>query len=348
MDPHCTWRLVLSFSNVEMGNGFKHLNIFKHRDVQICGLSCRKSMKMQGRELSYLKMCDSYQASFSSQMARLPNFAELSAAGINFGCPGHPVPSSHVSSPERPSLLRSSMGLLWEGQGKGLFCIKKLWLLPERNGNKNVSGHFRNSQVLLCTPWRPTNLICSGYFYAILETVMVWVTSVLKYYTRLLCFSSVPQQRYQGKAESFVVTVSSMLADAHFASVTFCKSLHPSAAVLPHKTRAKKTLPRPRNSYWGQMLLVSERVRCHQDGEPSKWWVAVTPWLHQDGAAELGAAMKLYQSWLETKLTQITWVLWQFLYWSYCLSSQSATAETQLNAICRELLLQWESSDLQR
>lgn len=266
MDPHCTWRLVLSFSNVEMGNGFKHLNIFKHRDVQICGLSCRKSMKMQGRELSYLKMCDSYQASFSSQMARLPNFAELSAAGINFGCPGHPVPSSHVSSPERPSLLRSSMGLLWEGQGKGLFCIKKLWLLPERNGNKNVSGHFRNSQVLLCTPWRPTNLICSGYFYAILETVMVWVTSVLKYYTRLLCFSSVPQQRYQGKAESFVVTVSSMLADAHFASVTFCKSLHPSAAVLPHKTRAKKTPSPPQ-----EQLLRTNAVGIWEGQMPPRW-----------------------------------------------------------------------------
>lgn len=86
---------MLSFSNVEMGNGFKHLNILKHRDVQICGLSRRKSMKMQGWEPSYLKMCDSYQASFSSQMARLPNFVELSAAGISFGCPGHPVSSSH-------------------------------------------------------------------------------------------------------------------------------------------------------------------------------------------------------------------------------------------------------------
>ena len=50
---------------------------------------------MQGREPSYLKMRDSYQARFSSQMARLPDFAELSAAGIGFGCPDHPVSSSH-------------------------------------------------------------------------------------------------------------------------------------------------------------------------------------------------------------------------------------------------------------
>lgn len=74
---------------------------------------------------------------------------------------------------------------------------------------------------------------------------MVWVTSVLKYYTSLLCFSSVPQQRYQGKVESFVVTVSSMLVDTHFAFVTCCKSLHPSAAVLPHKKRAKKPFSVP-------------------------------------------------------------------------------------------------------
>ena len=103
----------------------------------------------------------------------------------------------------------------------------------------------RNSKVLLHNSWWPTNLIRSGHFYAILEHVMVWVTSVLKYYTSLLCFSSVPQQCYQGKVESFVVMVSSMLVDTRFASVTFCKSLHPSAAVVPHKTRAKKPFPPP-------------------------------------------------------------------------------------------------------
>lgn len=68
---------------------------------------------------------------------------------------------------------------------------------------------------------------------------MVWVTSALNYYTRLLCFSSVPQQLCQGKVESFVVMVSGMLVDTHSASVIFCKSLHPSAAVLPHKMKVK-------------------------------------------------------------------------------------------------------------
>lgn len=50
---------------------------------------------MQGREVICLKMGDSYQASFSSQMARLMNFAEPSAAGIGFGWLGHLVSSSH-------------------------------------------------------------------------------------------------------------------------------------------------------------------------------------------------------------------------------------------------------------
>lgn len=67
---------------------------------------------------------------------------------------------------------------------------------------------------------------------------MVWVTSGLKYYAWVLCFSSIPQQQYQGEVESFVVAILSMLVDTTF--VTFCKSLYPSAEVLPNKTREKK------------------------------------------------------------------------------------------------------------
>lgn len=97
--------------------------------------------------------------------------------------------------------------------------------------------------------------------------VMVWVTSGLKYYARVLYFSSIPQQQYQGKVESFVVEILSMLGDTPF--VTSCKSLYPSAQVLPNKTRGENPL------FLHQEQLVKtlsgcERFGGHQDGEWSE------------------------------------------------------------------------------
>lgn len=82
---------------------------------------------------------------------------------------------------------------------------------------------------------------------------MVWVTSGMKYCARVLCFSSIPQQQYQGKVEGFVVAILSMLVDTLF--VTFCKSLYLSAEVLPNKTRGEKSL-----SWHQDQLLKMFRV----------------------------------------------------------------------------------------
>lgn len=97
---------------------------------------------------------------------------------------------------------------------------------------------------------------------------MVWVASGLKYFARVLCFSSIPQQRYQGKVESFVDSVLSMLVDTSL--VTFCKSLYPSAEVLPDKTRGEKNLSLHQEELL-KMLSGCERFRGHRDEEWSKY-----------------------------------------------------------------------------
>lgn len=64
--------LRLSLSNAEVRCGFQvdlstSITLSK-RDGWICRLSPRKSTEIQGGEFSYLKMCDSSQANFSSQI----------------------------------------------------------------------------------------------------------------------------------------------------------------------------------------------------------------------------------------------------------------------------------------
>lgn len=192
-------------------------------------------------------------------------------------------------------------------------------------GNRNKIGpaHLRNSKIWLCNSQWPTNLVWSGHFYY----VMVWVTSGLKYYARVLCFSSIPQQQYQGEVESFVVAILSMLVDTTF--VTFCKSLYPSAEVLPNKTREKKPLSIHQEQLL-KMLSGCEKFRGHWDGE----------WSKSEGPPAVTEVelQRLRQLWSWRQNRQKTWILWQFLYWSSSLSPWSAAAELWLSAISRELL----------
>lgn len=74
---------------------FKHFDIFKRQGCTDLLVITQEAHRNARKGAQLLKVCDSYQASFSSKMARLPNFAEMSAAGVGFGCPDHPVFSSH-------------------------------------------------------------------------------------------------------------------------------------------------------------------------------------------------------------------------------------------------------------
>lgn len=94
---------------------------------------------------------------------------------------------------------------------------------------------------------------------------MAWVTSELEYYARVfLCFRFIPQQLYQGKLDNFVFAILSMMVETPF--VIFCKSVYPSAELLPNKTRRGKNF----SLHQEQLLKVLSGCEEFRDGEWSK------------------------------------------------------------------------------